>query len=128
MGKPKIGDVVLFKIDPSDFGIVRPLLVTHVNDDGSIEGEVFFVWELDRHREWPTKHLFYRLAKDQRTVQVVGMKQGEGVGEWQFRAQEPSAALQELQGKFDELVKGMERGQAARQPPRPLIPEKRGRG
>ena len=104
--KAAIGDIVLFKIDPSDFGISRPLLVTHVNDDESVEGEVFFNWELDRHREWPTKHLFYRLAKEQRTVQVAGVKAGEGIGEYKVK---------EMRERVQPIA------------PRTLVPEKRSR-
>lgn len=82
--KPAIGDIVLFKIDPSDFGISRPMLVTHVGDD-SIEGEVFFVWELDKGREWPTKHLFFRLSKEMRSVAVAGVKAGDEVGQYKMK-------------------------------------------
>lgn len=85
MTKPEIGEIVLFKIDPSDFGLYRPLLVTWVDDDGVIEGEIFFNWERDRHREWPMKHLFYRLDKEQRTVEVKNVREGEKVGEFKRR-------------------------------------------
>lgn len=103
--KPTIGDVVLFKIDPSDFGIYRPLLVTCVHDDASVEGEIFFNWELDRHREWPLKHLFHRLSKEQRTVVTEKrVAPGDGVGEY----------------KVKERVQPV--------PPRAMVPEKRGRG
>lgn len=80
-----IGDTVLFKIDPADFGIWRPLLVTHVNDDGSVEGEVFFNWNRDRIREWPLKHLFFGLSNQHRTVEVMNVKLGDQVGEYKLK-------------------------------------------
>ena len=114
MTKPQIGEIVLFKIDPSDFGIWRPLLVTWVNDDFSVEGEVFFNWERDRAREWPVKRLFYRLDKENRTVEVKGVKVGEGVGEYRLRVEQKVEKLSEKLGI-----------RPIPQPERALTPEKR---
>ena len=98
MSKAEIGEILLFKIDPSDFGLWRPLLVTHVHDDSSVEGEVFFNWERDRHREWPVKHLFYRLDKENRTVEVKGVKEGDAVGDYRRRTAEKTEKLPDKLG------------------------------
>lgn len=129
-----IGDIVLFKIDSSDFGISRPLLVTHVNDDDSVEGEIFFNWPRDIGREWPQKHLFSRLSKENRTVTLVDTKAarpGTGVGEWQFMPTPPIS----IPTVYDEMKSMRERLNAleamgTRLAPiasKALVPEKRSR-
>ena len=101
--KPVLGEILLFKIDPGDFGRWRPLLTTFVHDDGRVDGEVFFAWDKDVNAEWPQKNLFYRLDKQQRTASVLGVRPGDAVGEYKFR--EPG--LLERLKMLEERIQGM---------------------
>lgn len=101
--KPTIGEILLFKVDPGDFGVWRPLLPTFVHDDGRVDGEVFFAWDRDVAKEWPQRNLFHRLDKQQRTCSVLGVKAGDAVGEYKFR--EPG--LMERFKALEERIQGM---------------------
>lgn len=112
---------MLFKIDPSDFGVWRPLLVTFVHDDGTVDGELFLNWERDRRAEWPATKLFWGLSEGRRTTEVRNVAQGEAVGSFKFH--QPGPTFEELQARIDKL----EKARVPQGPPRPLVPEKRTR-
>lgn len=126
MVKAQIGDTVLFKIDTSDFGVWRPLLVTFVHDDGAVDGEVFFNVDQDKRYEWPSRKLFYGLSDIQRTVAVRNVQAGDKVGDFKFRL--PGIVvgnellIEDLQARMDKL-EGQQR--APLTPARALTPEKR---
>jgi len=96
--KPQIGEIILFKIDTSDFGVWRPLLVTFVHDDGTVDGELFLCWERDRRAEWPSKHLFWGLDPQHRNCEVRNVKPGEEVGNYKSRS-----------GELEEIFNGITR-------------------
>lgn len=126
---PTIGEIVLFKIDTSDFGIWRPLLVTFVHDDGRVEGELTLSWERDRRTEWPSKHLFWGLDPQRRCCEVRNVSAGDVVGSYKRR-----------DGELEELINGItrlgdrisrleeieaKRGKLVQAPPKAMVPEKR---
>jgi hypothetical protein len=133
--KPQIGEIVMFKIDPSDFGIWRPLLVTFVNDNGSVEGELFLNWEKDRRREWPSTKLFWGLTQSQRTVEVRNVQPGDAVGNYMTHFSSGSVVgllrgLAELTARVATLEQKLEQQKEEKKalvqtPPRMPIPEKR---
>jgi hypothetical protein len=129
--KASLGELVLFKIDSGDFGVWRPLLVTFVHDNGSVDGELFLSWERDKRAEWPAKYLFWGLDAAHRTVEVRNVSQGEELGKYQFATpggmlRNVDASLTALEARIASLEKANEnRGKLVQQPPKPLIPEKR---
>lgn len=83
--KATIGDILLFKISDRDFGIFVPLLVTWVDEDGSVSGTIFFDWEKHRRMEWPAKKIFWGLSDLKWYVPVSGAKEGGAIGTWKFK-------------------------------------------
>lgn len=121
MVKPGIGDTVLFKIDSADFGVWRPLLVTYVHDDGSVDGELFLSWERDRRAEWPSKYLFWGLDPAHRTCEVRNVKAGDALGGYKH-----IDIFEGIEKRLAAIEKANEsRGKLMQPPAKALVPEKR---
>lgn len=101
--------------------------MTFVHDDGSVDGEIFFHWEKDTRLEWPQKHLFFRLAKSQRTVEIFNVKPGDGVGEFKFKPTPGEKDwYKEITDRFLKLEEQLAAAMKAPvQPARVMTPEKR---
>lgn len=123
-----VGEIVLMKIDTGDFGVWRPLLVTYVYDDGTVDGEVFFQVDQDRRAEWPVKRLFYGLSHERRSTEVRNISEGDGLGQFKFL---PLAGVDAVITALGSRLAALEAANASRgklvAPVKALVPEKRTR-
>lgn len=72
------GEMVLFRLGAS---CQRPLLV--VSADGHVvSGEVFVDWDLDRTEDWFTKGFSMPPDPSRRQIEVRGVQEGPGIGQW----------------------------------------------
>ena len=71
---------------------LRPFLVCTLNEDGSMNGELFLDYLKDRPAEWVRRNVFQTIHRDYRTVYVEKVREGLGVGQARFQAQREETA------------------------------------
>lgn len=72
------GDVVHFDLGK---GVMRPLIITSHNSDGTISGSLFLRPD-DFTHEWVQRNCFYRPNPENAVVFVGRARRGSGTGTW----------------------------------------------